>query len=347
MSNDSIRVPSSALGGLFTSPRVALHALAVTVAALAASCASSPERSVCRLTPLHVGICHLGADHVLGGDHTAEERIPFALYSFLVEGPAGETALVDLGPVTLEYTNRMFRRYKFFRDLGPDAPGGIRYPDDIVQPYGNVFRHLEERGIAPEDIDHVVLTHLHADHHGMDDATDGGGAEAFVSATFHASRIGWDDNVKKRRGGQWASYVDFAFSDFLAAADAEGRARFDDDVEIFPGLRTMYLGGHSICSQAVVVETAEGPAIIASDDIYLYRLLEEDIPAAIHTTPANLRAAVRRIVDLAEAQGGVIIPCHDPIVARVHRSDPDAWIAALRRVSDRAIEGYRRAAQTR
>lgn len=40
----------------------------------------------CRLIPLHTGDCQLGADHVLGPDHSADERMTYAIYSFLVEG---------------------------------------------------------------------------------------------------------------------------------------------------------------------------------------------------------------------------------------------------------------------
>lgn len=315
--------------------------LLALAAFLGSSCAASRDRSACRLTPLRVGSCQLGADHVLGDGRSSRERIPFAIYAFLVEGPNGEKALVDLGPVTLDYTNRMFRRYGLFRDLGPDVPLKSRYPDDVVQPEGNVFRQLDRRGLRPEDIDHVVFTHLHADHHGLDDATDGGGAEDFPRAIFHASRTGWEDNLARRRKGRWSSYVDFAFSDFLLEMKKKGRAIFADDVEVFPGLRTLYLGGHSVCSQAVLVETGDGPVILASDDIYLYRLLEENIPPAIHTTPDRYRDAVRRIVDLAEASGAVIVPCHDPLVGTVHREHPEHWIAALRPHSNRAIAGYR------
>ena len=311
---------------------------------------ASPSREagdpapVCRLVPLHAGRCQLGADHVLGGEHTAEERVPFVIYAFLVEGPNGERALIDLGPKSLEYTNAMFRRFGFFRDrtpeLGPGASAEERFPDDVRQPHGNSFAQLREMDIDLSEIDHVVFTHLHADHHGMHDATDGGAAEDLPNATLHVSRIGWNDNLSKRDGERWGSYVDFAFGDFLLRRESEGRVRFEDDAEIFPGLRTMYLGGHSICSQAVIVETNAGPVIIASDDIYLYRLLEENIVPEIRTTPAAHAAAMRQVVEFARREGGIIVPLHDPVVWELYQKDPSRWLEALRTESDRAIAGY-------
>jgi glyoxylase-like metal-dependent hydrolase (beta-lactamase superfamily II) len=231
----------------------------------------------------------------------------------------------------------MFRRYGFFRDMGAAED---RCPDDIVQPHGSVFAHLARLGIAPGEIDHIVFTHLHADHHGMDDATDGGAAEKFENATIHVSRTGWNDNLRKRVDGAWHSYVDFAFGDFLMRREKEGKVRFADDEEIFPGLRTIYLGGHSICSQGVVVDTPDGTAVIASDDVYLYRLLEKRILPAIRTSRENYWRAVDRLVETARKEDGVIIPVHDPLIWGAYEKAGTAWVQELRAISDRAVQGY-------
>lgn len=300
--------------------------------------------AVCRLTPLHVGRCRLGADHVFGGNRTAEERVDFAIYSFLVEGPGGERALVDLGPETLGYANEMFRRYGFFRDRGAGAAAAGRYPDDLTQPHGNVFGQLARLGVPRDAIGHIVLSHLHADHHGIDDATDGGACERFPEAVFHVSRRGWRQNLALRgEDGRWGSYVDHAFSDFLLRREREGRVRFEDDAEVFPGLRTLHLGGHSPCSQAAVVRTAAGTVVFASDDVYLYALLEEGIVPAIRVGEREWREAVGRILEIVEREDAILIPSHDPLVWEIWRRHGGRWLEELRAVTRRAVEGYRRA----
>jgi glyoxylase-like metal-dependent hydrolase (beta-lactamase superfamily II) len=301
----------------------------------------------CKLIPLRTGVCRLGKDHLLGEDHRADQRMPFVIYAFLVEGPNGERALVDLGPKTVAYLNRMFRAYGFFRDLGPKYRAENRYPDDIVQPEGNVLRQLARRSISPKMIDHVVFTHLHSDHHGMDDARGGGAAEDFPAATLHVSAVGWKDNLDKRKDGRWNSYVDYAFADFLLKREKQGKVRFADNAEIFPGMRTMYLGGHSVCSQAVIVETADGLAILASDDVYLYELLAGDVLPRIRTSEAKYRRAVDRLVDLAVNEKGIIVPLHDPIVWATYNKAGPNWLKELKKVSDRAIEGYLKARRAR
>jgi len=298
------------------------------------------QSSTCTIVPMQTGICQIGKDHVLGAGYTAEERMPFAIYSFLVTGADGQTALIDLGPKSLDYCNRMFRNHGFFRDLGPGYPKKERYPDDIAQPDGNAIAQLKRRGLEPTEIDHIVFTHLHADHHGMDDATNGGAAESFDNALLHVSLIGWQDNLARRRDAHWNSYVDYAFSDFLQRKEQSGKVRFEDNAEIFPGVRTLYLGGHSVCSQAVVVDTAKGPVIIASDEIYLYQLLEDGIIPQIRTSEAAYRAAVDRLVKMAQRDDAIIIPLHDPVVWETYSRQKGRWLDELKKVSDRAIREY-------
>lgn len=287
-----------------------------------------------KLTPLHVGICRLGEDHVLGDGHSPDRRLPFVIYSFLAEGPAGEVVLIDLGPKTLAASNAMFRRFGFFRDI----PGR---PDDIVQPHGNVFDHLRRRGIAPERVTRIVFTHFHADHHGLDDAKNGGAAEGFPNARFSVSKKGWAWNLGRRVGGRWNSYLDHAFGDFLLEAERRGHVDLLDDGPIAPGLEVAYLGGHSICSRAVRVRTVAGWAVIASDEVYRYDLLERGILARLHVTPEALAAATDRLVEMAQSEGAVLLPLHEPKIAEAYVEAGDAWLERLRPLSARAVEGYR------
>lgn len=276
----------------------------------------------------------LGLDHVLGDDYSSEERIEFALISFLIRG--GErNVLVDLGPKTLDYSNRMFRRWGFTRTL---ADGST--PDDIVQPRGNVFDHLAGLGLEPADITDVILTHMHADHHGMDDATDGGACEDFPNAVFHISRLGWDYNVRKRVDGRWDSYLDWGFGNCMMRRMEQGLAIAHDDSVIAPGLRTTYLGGHSPCSQAVRVETAQGPVVIGSDDFYRYELLEKGIIARIYTTRDRLIETNGMLADWALG-GETIVPVHDPAVLGLYDAYGDTWIEPARAFSVRAGIGFR------
>jgi glyoxylase-like metal-dependent hydrolase (beta-lactamase superfamily II) len=292
-------------GGARTSPEEARGSQA------AEERAALGRTALWRLTPLLTGRCYLGEDHVLG-EGTAEARIPFAIYSFLVEGPGGRFVLVDLGPKTIGAANEMFRRHGLFRR----AEGQNAGPDDIVQERGNVLVQLEGLRIRPDDIGHIIFSHLHADHHGFDTGKEAGAAADFPRAILHVSRAGWVDNLVHRRpDGGWGSYVDFSFSDFLLDAGAKGRCRFEDDAQVLPGIRTIHLGGHSPCSQAVLVDTPEGRVLLTSDEVYRYDLLERGLMARLHTSPERLVAATDLLVELATRENAILVPSHDPAVA--------------------------------
>lgn len=287
-----------------------------------------------KVIPLDVGILSLGKDHVISDEYTKEDRIQFAIISFLIQGN-GKNVLVDLGPKTLGYCNDMFQRFGFFRKMEDGST-----PDDIVQKSGNVLDQLAGLGLKPEDITDVIFTHLHADHHGMDDAKDGGACEDFPNAVFHISKTGWDSNIEKRVDNHWNSYVDWGFGDCMMRKMEEGKMVARDNERIAPGLNTIYLGGHAVCSQAIRVETEQGVVIIGSDDFYQYNLMESGTIARLFTTRDRLIEVDGMLADWA-LSGAVIVPVHDPFVHELYANYGDNWLKEAGLFGYKAARGFR------
>ena len=94
------------------------------------------------------------------------DPVPFNLGSFLVRGD-GHTVLIDTG-------------YGVFARTLPHRGAG------------QLLDRIRELGVALEDIDIVIHTHLHPDHVGWDIDEDRGGALTFPNATVYASRLDLD-----------------------------------------------------------------------------------------------------------------------------------------------------------
>jgi glyoxylase-like metal-dependent hydrolase (beta-lactamase superfamily II) len=98
---------------------------------------------------------------------TDEHKVRFNLGSFLIRSD-GRTILVDTG-------------------LGP------RPVDTPDVPWGLLLRDFQANGVRPEEVDMVVLTHLHRDHVGWNLSAQGGRyVPTFPNARYWMSAKDWD-----------------------------------------------------------------------------------------------------------------------------------------------------------
>jgi glyoxylase-like metal-dependent hydrolase (beta-lactamase superfamily II) len=99
--------------------------------------------------------------------HLHEHNVRFNLGSYLIRG-GGKTILVDTG-------------------LGPRP---AETPD---VPWGQLMNDFKAKGIRPEDVDMVVMTHLHRDHVGWNLTPQGGKyVPTFPKARYWMSKKDWD-----------------------------------------------------------------------------------------------------------------------------------------------------------
>ena len=91
------------------------------------------------------------------GDPSATEMVTFPILAYLIEGPDGRV-LYDTGchPDGMKPQGRWSGSFKrgFPWSAGPDGEA-CHLPN-----------RLEQLGLGPDDIKHVVLSHMHSDHAG-------------------------------------------------------------------------------------------------------------------------------------------------------------------------------------
>jgi glyoxylase-like metal-dependent hydrolase (beta-lactamase superfamily II) len=167
---------------------------------------------------------------------------------------------------------------------------------------------LARLGIEPDTVSQVLVTHFHYDHVGNLDAFPG--AQLVVPERELEFWTG-----PSRRRGLFARDVEAAEVRFVEEAQREGRVRtISGRAEVAPGVVSITVGGHSPGQQVVLVETAGGPVVLASDAVHFTEELELERPFAVVADLEAMYRAYDVVRDLGREPGAVVVPGHDPDV---------------------------------
>lgn len=192
-----------------------------------------------------------------------------------------------------------FRGYRAI----PDAVHGmIAWPNTVLltgprpvvvdpgyQTQGDMLvQALDRRGLAPDDVETVVMTHLHSDH--VTAVPQLGAVELHV----HEAELDTPYGVRQRG---------------LLDAARVTRLRGDEG-EILPGIRWIHTPGHAPGHIAVLVDTADGLVVVAGDTMGPDPswFADRNPPESLPERQAHLDAYAR----IAALGPGTIIPGHYP-----------------------------------
>ncbi len=125
-----------------------------------------------------------------------------------------------------------------------------------------LVENLAQLGISPEEIDVVILSHLHFDHAGgATQNVEGQLRTTFPNAEYVAQQAEWETataDLPELRG----AYP----QENLFPLKASGQLRLiDGDVEIAPGIRSIVTGGHTAAHQVIIIEDDGHSAIYLGD----------------------------------------------------------------------------------
>jgi len=225
----------------------------------------------------------------------ALNRIPMVLRCLLIRTPQA-TILVDAGlgdKITPELAERQYFA--------------------LERPNGWLVDDLARHGLTPEDVDIVLLTHLHADHCGGSTRLfDGQLVPTFPRAQYLVQQREWDDahhpNERTR-----AAY----FSENYDPLQAAGQLQLlNGGDQVTSEVRVVVAAGHTAGMQAIVIESGGQTAVFLSDLAFFHWQLERLAwVSAYDLDPMTTIETKRRWRPwLAERQAFIFFQ-HDPLMA--------------------------------
>lgn len=239
-----------------------------------------------------VGIYRHGTCRILGryAYHTRfkDRDHRYDIYLAVVTGN-GIRAIIDTGMASVAEMNR---------------GAGFLMSELISQEPGqDTLGILAQAGLAPEEIDYVFLTHFHYDHCSNLPLF----TRAKVVLPARAWRA-WQSSPEQR------PYLPEGLFEYLLGLEAEGRVIVLDEGLVLPGIGVKWVGGHTICSTFVYVNTAKGVAVFTGDAVQLYGNVEHDDIIHINEDEAQCQAALQ----IARDDCDILMPGHDPLVFERH-----------------------------
>lgn len=202
-----------------------------------------------------------------------------------------------------------------------DAGLGDKEDERFQDIYGvERSRHLDhalaEAGVAPDEVDIVIATHLHFDHAGGFTVRDAAGRirPRFPNATYVVRRGEWEDAVHPHPRNR-ASYLP---DNFVPLADAGVLTLVDADELVAPGIRVAHTAGHTAHHQSIWIESAHAHAVFLGDLVPTAAHLPDPWIMGYDLHPVDTLRSKQRLLADVETRAALVFLEHDPAHAAGH-----------------------------
>ena len=221
----------------------------------------------------------------------ARNRITLAMRPLIVRG--ARTMIIDAGLGGKESA-------KFHDIYGVDRARSL----DVT---------MAEAGIAPEEIDIVLASHLHFDHAGGFTYRDAAGRvrPTFPRAQYIIRRGEWEDAQHTHERNR-ASYL---ADNYLPLAEAGVLQLVDDDATIMPGVKVRRTGGHCMHHQMALIESKGRTAAFVADLIPTTAHVPDAWIMGYDLYPMDTLTAKNAFVKEAIERDMLVFFEHDPSIA--------------------------------
>jgi glyoxylase-like metal-dependent hydrolase (beta-lactamase superfamily II) len=189
---------------------------------------------------------------------------------------------------------------------------GNKLPERLIKIFGQpakLLDNLAAAGIAPEDIDIVINTHLHFDHCGWNTMQQGSKVvPTFPQAKYYAPEGEWQHGrLQLERDA--ISYISENYDPLIKSGQME---LLQGDQEIVPGVSVKVFPGHTQHMQAVMIESGGQTACYISDLIPTSAHIDLTWVMAFDVLPLQTIESRKRYYAQAIPQKWLTMLTHDP-----------------------------------
>jgi glyoxylase-like metal-dependent hydrolase (beta-lactamase superfamily II) len=207
----------------------------------------------------------------------------------------------------------------------------VRHPDGLVlidtgighfsrSPYeveGRLDEELQASGAAPEEVSHVVLTHLHADHSGGACLPDG--SPRFPNARYHVHPEDWSFFGEHRTPDDFTGRFTMATLEELGMLDLDPTDRV-----VVPGVHLRHAPGHTPGHRVVLLDDGNDTLLLAGDLLHVPPQVTSPAWPSNHDEDPELGSRQREeLIEAALTKGWAVGVSH--FARSFGRVEADGW----------------------
>jgi glyoxylase-like metal-dependent hydrolase (beta-lactamase superfamily II) len=188
---------------------------------------------------------------------------------------------------------------------------GNKLPDRLVQIFkqpAKLLDNLHAAGLAPEDIDIVINTHLHFDHCGWNTVRRGDQIVAtFPNATYYVQKKEWEHGCLQLE----RDAISYMSPNYDPLIESGQMVLLEGDQQIAPGISVEIFRGHTADMQAVIVESGGKKACYISDLIATSAHIDVTWVMAFDLFPLDTIESRKRYYSRSIPEGWLTVFTHD------------------------------------
>jgi glyoxylase-like metal-dependent hydrolase (beta-lactamase superfamily II) len=186
--------------------------------------------------------------------------------------------------------------------------------DYLLPTAGKLQQNLKAAGVDPSDIDTVILTHMHPDHSaGLTDPKTGARFFPNAELVVHQNEPRhWQDDSAMNRADERARKMYFECAREQIAPYHNQMRTFDGAVEVFPGVTSVPLHGHTPGHSGYMIASGNQSLLIWGDIIHVpeVQIARPEVTMVFDTDQHQAAATRKRTFDMVATDGQLIAGMH-------------------------------------